>query len=84
MCLQITTRKTITSMLRTRPTSTWTRGEIVEDQHTLTIHEDAFPGVYRTEIGLYLQEDGFPRLGVMGTYDNSLILPSVRIESDDS
>jgi hypothetical protein len=65
----------------TRPTSTWAVGEIIEDTHTLTVIENAAAGVFPIEIGLYVQEEGFPRLGVIGTYDNYIYLTPVRIES---
>jgi hypothetical protein len=65
----------------TRPTSTWTVGEIVEDVHTLTVVENVAEGVFPIEIGLYLQQEGFPRLGVIGTYNNYVYLTPVRIES---
>ncbi len=68
----------------TRPTSTWATGEIIIDTHTLTIREDAVPGVYPIELGLYLQEDGFPRLDLLGTYQNFLHLTPVRILETDS
>jgi 4-amino-4-deoxy-L-arabinose transferase-like glycosyltransferase len=64
----------------TRPTSTWAVGEIVEDTHTLTVIDNA-AGMFPIEIGLYLQQEGFPRLGVIGTYDNYVYLTPVRIES---
>jgi hypothetical protein len=63
----------------TRPTTTWTVGEIIEDEHILTISENAVSGVYPIEVGLYLQQEGYPRLGVMGTYDNFIYLTPVRI-----
>lgn len=63
----------------TRPTSTWDIGEIIEDRHMLTIRDDAESGIYQIEVGLYLQEDGFPRLPVIGTYDNLVYLTSFRI-----
>jgi 4-amino-4-deoxy-L-arabinose transferase-like glycosyltransferase len=46
----------------TRPTSSWPVGEIIEDQHTLSVYPDAEAGVDVIEVGLYLQADGFPRL----------------------
>jgi 4-amino-4-deoxy-L-arabinose transferase-like glycosyltransferase len=63
----------------TRPTSTWEIGEIIEDRHRLTISDDAESGVYQIELGLYLQEEGFPRLSVIGTYDNLVYLTSFRV-----
>lgn len=47
------------------PTSTWQPGQIVEDVHTLQIADDAPPGIYELELGLYLETaEGFPRLRV--------------------
>ena len=66
----------------TRPTSTWEADEIIVDTHTLTISPDAIDGVYQLELGLYLQEDGFPRLPRIGTYDNFIYLTPFRIESE--
>ncbi|MBL8131118.1 MAG: glycosyltransferase family 39 protein [Anaerolineae bacterium] len=53
----------------TRPTSTWSPGEIVEDAHVLTLSPDTppLPGIYEVEIGFY-QNPGngtFPRLRVV-------------------
>jgi 4-amino-4-deoxy-L-arabinose transferase-like glycosyltransferase len=64
----------------TRPTSTWEIGEIIVDRHTLTIRDNAESGIYSIEVGLYLQEDGFPRLPVIGTYDNLVYLTDFRIK----
>ncbi len=66
----------------TRPTSSWQADEIIVDTHTLTISPDAPDGVYQLELGLYLQEDTFPRLPVIGTYDNFVYLTPFRIESE--
>jgi hypothetical protein len=64
----------------TRPTSTWTVGEIIEDKHKLTIRDDAEAGIYQIELGLYLQKEGFTRLPVIGTYDNLIYLNDFRIK----
>lgn len=37
----------------TRPTDSWRRGEIIVDEHRLTISEEASPGVYWLYAGLY-------------------------------
>jgi 4-amino-4-deoxy-L-arabinose transferase-like glycosyltransferase len=63
----------------TRPTSTWERDEIVVDTHKLLVSPDAVQGTYPIEIGLYLQQDGYPRLGVIGSYNNYVYLTPVRI-----
>lgn len=71
----------------TRPTSTWQIGEIVEDNHILTLDPDTpvAPGIYEVEIGLYLNPgDGtFPRLRVVtpdgGMADDHAYLSRVRV-----
>ena len=35
------------------PTSTWTAGERVDDHYRLEIPDDAPPGLYTVEIGIY-------------------------------
>jgi 4-amino-4-deoxy-L-arabinose transferase-like glycosyltransferase len=79
----------------TRPTSSWSPGEIVEDTHVLTLHPDTppVPGIYELEIGLYLNPgDGtFPRLRVFtpdgGMANDYAYLSRVRVlpraESED-
>ncbi len=61
-----------------RPTTGWIAGEVVEDQHFITLPSDIPPGLYRLEIGLY---DGsapeMPRLPVDGK--DSLILEVVEV-----
>ncbi len=42
----------------TRPTSTWTVGELVVDRHGLWIPTGTAPGVYQLSLGLYRPEDG--------------------------
>ena len=37
----------------TRPTSTWLRGEIVEDTYDLPVQPDTPPGSYEIEVGMY-------------------------------
>ncbi len=39
-----------------RPTTTWTAGEVISDAHALTLPADAAPGEYRVLVGLYLPE----------------------------
>ncbi len=39
-----------------RPTTTWTAGEVISDAHVLTVPADAAPGEYRVLVGLYLPE----------------------------
>jgi hypothetical protein len=69
----------------TRPTSTWAVGEVIEDRHLLKVNDDALPGIYELEIGLYLQDEAqtFPRLRIVpepgGSADNYLYLSRIRI-----
>ncbi len=44
--------------LWTRPTSSWTPGEPIEDRHALTVPADTPLGDYRLVAGLYLPESG--------------------------
>jgi len=53
----------------TYPTSVWDAGEIVADQHLLTLPVDRPPGDYRLRAGLYLLETG-QRLQVEGDGDS--------------
>lgn len=70
-----------------RPTTTWTPDEIVEDRHTLKIVPDALPGIYVIEVGLYIQDSAqtFPRLRIVpevgSIADDYLYLSRVRILS---
>ncbi len=40
------------------PTSRWLAGEVVIDRYTITLPEDADPGLYPLEIGLFIPENG--------------------------
>ena len=63
------------------PTASWTKGQIVEDPYELVVHDDAPPGVYDLEVGMYAA-DG-KRLGVLGegghVQDTRILLGRVRI-----
>lgn len=69
----------------TRPTTTWTPGEIIEDTHTLNVSADSPPGIYELELGLYREapDSSFPRLRIFtldgGQSDNFIYLSRVRI-----
>jgi len=66
----------------TYPTNDWRPGQIIADQHTISISPDVPPGDYPLEIGLYLP-DNFERLDVMDIANNpagtSITLDSVTI-----
>jgi hypothetical protein len=67
----------------TRPTATWTLGEIVEDPHELQVPSDALPGTYELRVGLY-RPDTLARLPVTGpgkvaAVSNSLLLRHIRV-----
>jgi hypothetical protein len=45
-------------MLGDYPTSLWEPGEVIADEHSVTIHADAPPRRYRLAVGLYRLADG--------------------------
>ena len=53
----------------TYPTDTWRPGQIIADQHAISISTDTPPGEYPLEIGLYLP-DTFERLDVLDEAGN--------------
>jgi hypothetical protein len=60
------------------PTSFWDIGEIIEDEYTLTINEDAPAGLYRLEVGMYelATRQRLPVLSDDGEVkDNRILLP---------
>ena len=65
------------------PTSTWQPGWIIEDRYELTTGQDAPPGTYQIELGLYLPQTG-KRLGILGPdgrlMGNRILLSKVRVE----
>jgi 4-amino-4-deoxy-L-arabinose transferase-like glycosyltransferase len=66
----------------TRPTSGWDVGDVVADEHTLTVSAAAPPGIYQLEVGLYSSEEGNPRLDVISGRRHSgtsTLLTRVRI-----
>ena len=66
----------------TYPTDLWRPGQIIADQHAITIPPEALPGRYPLQIGLYLA-DTFERLELLDEAGNpagtSLILTTVEI-----
>ena len=59
------------------PTSAWQPGQIIPDQHQLTLPENAPPGVYFVEIGVYHPDTG--RLSVNFS-DKGVVLGQVRVQ----
>jgi hypothetical protein len=55
------------------PTSGWTPGEIIADEHLIAIPADAAPPPYRLALGMYLLESG-ERLPVAGRDDGRAII----------
>ena len=53
----------------TYPTDVWRPGQIIADQHAISISPDTLPGDYPLEIGLYLPDD-FQRLDVLDVAGN--------------
>lgn len=41
------------------PTSQWRRGDIIQDQFTITVPNDAVPGMYRIRMGFFVGRDRF-------------------------
>jgi 4-amino-4-deoxy-L-arabinose transferase-like glycosyltransferase len=66
-----------------RPTSSLVPDERVTDVHTLTVRDDAPPGMYELEVGVYHAEGDFPRLPVIndvgGTSSNYVYLTRIRV-----
>lgn len=73
-----------------QPTSSWAVGDVIVDEHILTLNPETPPGVYDVEVGLYwMPEAGvFERLNVVvgrGELSNSLVYLSrvaVVVESE--
>ena len=63
------------------PTATWRRGQLVVDPYILTVREDAPPGIYDLQVGMYNAEG--TRLTVLGAgghaQDTRILLGSVRV-----
>jgi 4-amino-4-deoxy-L-arabinose transferase-like glycosyltransferase len=49
----------------TYPTSRWVAGEVVVDRYTITLPEDAPPGLYPLEIGFFIPENGLRLLATV-------------------
>ncbi|MGM0401990.1 MAG: ArnT family glycosyltransferase, partial [Chloroflexota bacterium] len=66
------------------PTSSWLRGEVIEDRYTIPITADTPPGTYRIAVGLYDPETGLRLPGTNSAgeslKDHRLLLPKIRIE----
>jgi 4-amino-4-deoxy-L-arabinose transferase-like glycosyltransferase len=65
------------------PTSGWQPGQVVVDEHPLTISPDALPGAYRLVVGLYKSDTG-QRLRLLrengrSVQANSVILSGIRV-----
>ncbi|MCD6302449.1 MAG: glycosyltransferase family 39 protein, partial [Anaerolineae bacterium] len=63
------------------PTSTWRKGQLVEDSYSLRVKNDAPPGVYQLQVGMY--DSQVRRLNLLGpggfAQDNRILLGNVRI-----
>ena len=63
------------------PTASWRRGQLIEDHYTLVVADEASPGTYELEIGLYAA-DG-ERLNLLGeggyAQGTRVVLTRVRI-----
>ncbi len=69
----------------TRPTTTWQPGEIIKDEHVFKIKDDAPPGTWQIEIGMYelTKDNTIRRLRVItpdgGEAEDYLYLSRVKI-----
>jgi mannosyltransferase len=59
-----------------RPTTTWSKGEQIEDNYGIAIPPDLAPGVYTLEIGMYQGE----RRSLFEGYGNHLLLGQVSVQ----
>ena len=61
------------------PTTDWHPGDVIVDEHQLQIPEDAQPGEYALEIGLYDWRDGH-RLHETGRSEDYVMLRPVTVQ----
>jgi hypothetical protein len=57
------------------PSHTWQVGEILRDQHTMTVPANTPPGAYRLRVGMYYQ----PEPGVIAGMGNGVEIGSVTV-----
>jgi hypothetical protein len=66
------------------PTTSWLRGEVIEDKYAIPVQEDAPPGSYRVAVGMYDPETGLRLPGTDGEgkplESNRLLLSEMTIE----
>ncbi len=60
------------------PTTRWLPGEVIGDRHTFTIPENAPPGEYQIEAGMYDPRTG-ERLAVPGSDQGRILLATIRV-----
>jgi hypothetical protein len=65
-------------VLWTRPTSSWTPGEPIEDRHALVLPAELSPGLYTLIVGVYLPGDGERLLTESG--DGFVVLGNAQID----
>ncbi len=67
------------------PTSFWDQGELVKDEHAFTVREDALPGAYRIEVGMYRLADG-QRLAIVDqdgqVLDDKVLLSEIVVKGE--
>jgi len=67
------------------PTSFWDQDEIVKDEHALVVSQDAPPGKYRIEVGMYRLADG-QRLTIMDqdeqVLDDKALLSEITVRGE--
>ncbi|MEA3345594.1 MAG: phospholipid carrier-dependent glycosyltransferase [Chloroflexota bacterium] len=65
----------------TYPTTGWLEGEVIVDEYQIPVREDASPGCYRIEIGLYDAATGI-RLPVVDPADRALLGDHLLLEEE--
>ena len=67
------------------PTSFWDQDELVKDKHVLVVGEDALPGEYQIEVGMYRLTDG-QRLPIVDqdgqALDDKVLLSKITVKGE--
>lgn len=67
------------------PTTSWLRGEVIEDRYTIPVAADTPSGTYHLAVGLYDPETGLRLPGTNSAgeplQDHRLLLPEIKIET---
>jgi hypothetical protein len=60
------------------PTSAWLAGDVIQDEHTLSLPADLAPGDYTLSVGLYQAPDG-PRLPLQSSAGDAFALGTLQV-----